>query len=212
MIKIHGTFWSRAARAVWAAEELGLKYEHIPTTFTGGSRTPEHLKLNPNGHIPVLDDDGLIVWESMAINLYLAEKYGKAPFWPSDVKSHAHVYQWSFWSMTETEAHLAAIFANKALYPPEQRSNTAVAAATEALKAPLEVLDDHLTGLPYLLGNDFTIADLNLAAVLWIGAYVDFDMSATPNVQKWLQYCLARPAFQRASKVDDTQHTTYGAD
>ena len=212
MIKIHGTFWSRAARVVWAAEELGLTYQHIPTTFTGGSRTPAHLEINPNGHIPVLDDNGLIVWESMAINLYLAEKFGRAPFWPADVGSHAHVYQWSFWGMTETEPHVVAIFAHKALFPPERRSSAAVAAAAEALKAPLEVLDAQLERRPYLLGDEFTIADLNVAAVLWIGAYVKFDVSGTPNVQRWLRRCLERPAFQRASTMDDTPHPTYGGD
>ncbi|MBV8450925.1 MAG: glutathione S-transferase, partial [Deltaproteobacteria bacterium] len=97
MLKIYGTWLSRAARPLWAAEELGLKYEHIPTSFRGGTRTPEHLKLNPNGRIPVIDDDGMIIWESMAINLYLAQKYGKAPFWPSHAEARAHALQWSFW-------------------------------------------------------------------------------------------------------------------
>ena len=201
MIKLYGTSMSRAARSLWAAEELGLKYEHIPTSFTGGTRTPEHLKLNPNGHIPVLDDDGLIVWESMAINLYLAEKYGAAPFWPAAVKAHALVYQWSFWGLTETESHLLAILMNKMFYPPEQRSEKAVAGATEALKAPMKVLDDHLKGRPYLLGNDFTIADLNVASVIALGTFVQFDMSATTNAQKWLQTCLGRAANQRAAKL-----------
>ena len=80
MIKLYGTVMSRAGRAAWALEELGLKYEHVPISFQGDTRKPEYLKINPNGHIPAIDDDGLIVWESMAINLYLAEKYGKAPF------------------------------------------------------------------------------------------------------------------------------------
>jgi glutathione S-transferase len=81
MIKLYGTSKSRSARALWTLEELGLKYEHVPVETTK-AKSPEHLRLNPNGHVPVLEDDGKIFWESMAINLYLAAKYGKAPLWP----------------------------------------------------------------------------------------------------------------------------------
>ena len=72
MIKLYGTAMSRAGRALWALEEVGQKYEHIPISFGGDTRKPEYLKINPNGHIPCLDDNGTIIWESMAINLYLA--------------------------------------------------------------------------------------------------------------------------------------------
>ena len=76
MLKIYGTSMSRASRALWAAEELGLKFEHIPVGFAdGGTRKPDYLKINPNGHVPAIDDDGTILCESMAINLYLVEKY-----------------------------------------------------------------------------------------------------------------------------------------
>ena len=89
MIKVYGTARSRAGRALWALEELGLKYEHVAVNASGESRKPEHLKINPNGHIPAIDDNGTIVWESMAINLYLAEKYGKGGLWPSTVAGHS---------------------------------------------------------------------------------------------------------------------------
>ena len=78
VLKIYGVALSRAGRTLWMAEELGLPYEHIKTTFTGGTRTPEYLKINPNGHIPAIDEDGFTLWESMAINLYLAKKQAPA--------------------------------------------------------------------------------------------------------------------------------------
>jgi glutathione S-transferase len=106
MLKLYGTRSSRAARSMWALEELGLKYEHVPLSTQGDSRKPEYLKVNPKGHVPALEDDGQVFWESMAVNLYLAEKYGKAPLWPSSVADHGHSYQWSLWAVTETEAHL----------------------------------------------------------------------------------------------------------
>jgi glutathione S-transferase len=83
MTKLHGASRSRSARSLWALEELGVSYKHLPIPTTE-AKSPAHLKLNPNGHVPVLEDDGAVVWESMAINLYLAEKYGKNSLRPSE--------------------------------------------------------------------------------------------------------------------------------
>jgi glutathione S-transferase len=200
MLKIYGTSMSRAARSLWAAEELGLTYEHLPVSFNGETRKPDYLKINPNGHVPAIDDDGHIMCESMAINLYLAEKYGKAPFWPSDARGHGHAYQWSLWGMTELEPHLMVLLMNKLFLPEAQRSEAAVKNATDALKVPLGVLNDHLKGREYLLGKDFTIADLNAASVLSLGNFVQFDFSGAPAAQAWLGRSLARPSYQKASQ------------
>ena len=145
---------------LWALEELGLKYEHVPVEVAK-AKSPEHLKLNPNGHIPVFEDDGKIFWESMAINLYLAAKYGKAPLWPESHEDRGHAVQWSFWGMTEAEPHLLTILRNRMLLPPEQRNEQAAVAAVAAMQGPLKVLDGALKGRDHLLGKDFTIADLN---------------------------------------------------
>jgi glutathione S-transferase len=200
MIKVHGTARSRAGRSLWAAEELGVNYEHVPVAVPD-TRKPEHLKINPNGHIPAIDDDGTIVWESMAINLYLAEKYGKNTLWPPTVEQHAASYQWSFWAMTEIEPPIMTIFLNRIILPAEQRNEKAAAKAVEDLKKPLKVLDDHLHNREYLLGKEFTIADLNVASVLSLAMFVQLDLSATPTAQKWLQKCLGRPANQKAASM-----------
>jgi glutathione S-transferase len=192
-MKLYGTSKSRAARSLWALEEAGAKYEHIPMSTTE-AKTPEHLKRNPNGHVPVLEDDGHYIWESMAINLYLAERYGKGGLWPSDAIGHADAYKWSFWGMTEVESHLLAILVNRVLAPADQRDEKAAQKAVDALKAPLKVLDDSLKGREYLLGNTFTIADLNAAAVLSWAPMMRLDLSATPTAQAWLQKCLGREA------------------
>jgi len=197
MIKFDGTSKSRSARCLWALEELGLKYEHIPVEVAK-AKTPEILKLNPNGHIPVLDDDGLILWESMAINLYLAEKYGKNSLWPATVETHATTYQMSFWAMTEIEPHLITALRHRIFFAPEQRNEQVAQQATDALKAPFKVLDDRLKGRDYILGKEFTIADLNVAAVMSYVTVLKLDLSATPTTQSWLQKCLGREANQRA--------------
>ncbi len=196
MLKFYGTSKSRSARSLWALEELGLKYEHVPVEVSQ-AKSAENLKRNPNGHIPSLEDDGLTIWESMAINLYLAEKYGKAPFWPSSVAQHGAAYQWSFWAMTEIEPRLMTVLTHRIFLPADQRDEKVVAQALEALKAPLKVLDDTVKGREYILGNDFTIADLNAASVLSFAMLAKVDFSPTPAAGAWLNKCLGREANQR---------------
>ncbi len=196
MTKLHGTSRSRSARSLWALEELGVTYEHLPMPTTE-AKSPAHLKLNPNGHVPVLEDDGVVVWESMAINLYLAEKYGKNSLWPADTAAHAEIYKWSFWAMTEVEPQLLTILRNRVMNPPEQRDEKAALAAVEALKAPMNALEVSLKGREYLLGKNFTIADLNVAAVMSWMPMMKLDMSSTPNVQAWLNRCLGREANKK---------------
>jgi glutathione S-transferase len=181
---------------LWALEELGVNYEHNPMPTTDAKSAP-HLKLNPNGHVPVLEDEGVVVWESMAINLYLADKYGKNSLWPSDPMGRADVYKWSFFAMTEVEPHLITILRNRVMNAPENRDEKAASAAVEALKAPMNALEESLKGKEYLLGKNFTIADLNVAAVMsWI-PMMKLDLSSTPNVSAWLQKCLGREANKK---------------
>ena len=197
MIKLYGTSKSRSARCLWALEELGLKYEHVPIEVSK-ARSPENLKLNPNGHVPSLEDDGLVLWESMAINLYLAEKYGKNSLWPTTIEDHGTTYQLSFWGMTEVEPHLIMALRHRIIFAPEQRNEQIAQQSVDALKAPFKVLDDHLNGREYLLGKEFTIADLNVAGIMSFVSILKLDLSATPNTQSWLQKCLGREAYQRA--------------
>src|SRR6516162_4579808 len=98
MIKLYGQARSRASRALWMLAELGIAYEHVPVRPYTESRALDYLRINPNGHIPALEDDGFILWESLAINLYLAEKYASAPMWPANMRDHARTYQWSLWA------------------------------------------------------------------------------------------------------------------
>jgi glutathione S-transferase len=195
VIKIYGTSRSRAARCLWAAEELGLKYEHIPLT-TADAKSAEHLKRNPNGHIPVLEDDGHFVWESMAINLYLAEKYGKNSLWPAE-SAHGDLFKWSFFGMTEIEQHLLTILVQRVLNPPDQRDEKAAQKALDSLNGPLGVINQSLAGKEYLLGSNFSIADLNVSSVLSWAAMLRLDLSSTPATQDWLKRCLGRDANTR---------------
>ena len=198
MLKIYGSSMSRASRSLWALEETGVKYEHIPTSVPD-AKTPANLKLNPNGHIPVIDDDGFVLYESMAINFYLAAKYGKAPLWPESIQDRALANQWSYWAMLEVEPSLVVMLQN--VFAPPDKKNPAVAAEAAAkLKAPLAVIEQYLGNREFLLGKEFTIADLNVASVWMIGSMVGFDFSSAPKTAAWLARCTSRPANQRAAQ------------
>jgi glutathione S-transferase len=194
-LKIYGVARSRAARVLWMAKELGLDYEHIKVDFaTGETRRPEHLALNPNGHVPVIDDDGLILWESMAINLYLAKKYGAGGLYPRRIEDEARAWQWSFWGMTEVERPALTAMMNRAIYPESQRDLAAADAAEKTLAQPLGVLDGVLARTSYLLGGNFTVADLNVASILAWARPARIDLSAFPKLAEWLKNCAERPA------------------
>jgi glutathione S-transferase len=200
-LKIYGIARSRAFRTLWMAQELGLAYEHVPVDLAdGGTRRPEFLAINPNGHIPVIDDDGFRLWESMAINLYLAKKHNGGPdgLYPQRLEDEARAWQWSFWGMTEIERPILTALFNRALYPEDKRDAKAADEAERALAAPLKVLDGALMPAPYLLGGRFTVADLNVAGILSWARPAQIDLSAMPKVADWLRTCFDRPAARAA--------------
>src|ERR1700757_1528910 len=152
-LKIYGIARSRAFRVLWMAMELELDYEHVKVDFaTGESRTPAHLALNPNGHVPVIDDDGFVLWESMAIDLYLAKKYGAGTLYPTHLEDEARAWQWSFWGMTEVERPVLTALFNRAILPEDKRDAAAADNAEKQLAQPLRVLDGSLALSANLLG------------------------------------------------------------
>lgn len=194
-MKLYGAAYSRAGRCIWMLEEIGQPYDHVGTSPRGETRTRDMLALNPNGHVPVLDDDGYVIWESLAINQYLAEKTGT--LWPAGAQAHGQVAQWSLWAMTEVEPHLVTMLLHMMFLPEAQRSPAAIDQAKGALAVPMRVLDEHLAGRPYLLGGDFNVADLNVCSVLGLAAMLQYDFSPFANIGAWLGRCNSRPAAQR---------------
>jgi glutathione S-transferase len=197
MLKVFGTKGSRAVRALWMCRELGIPHEHVEVHF---------LAINPNGKIPAIDDDGFRLWESMAINIYLAKKHA-SPLLPRDLQQEMLVLQWSFWVMTEVEKPVLAVMLQRlelpegspaAKYLRERNPKDPVEErkALDALEKPLSVLEKHLEGRDYLLGADFTVADLNVASVLSWAMTAKLDLSGRPNVLQWLKRCIARPAMR----------------
>ncbi len=194
MPTLYGSMASRAHRVVWMLKELGVAFEHVPTRFQDGStRTPEFLALNPNGRVPVLDDDGFRIHESLAINLYLAKKHG-GPMAPADLREDALATQWSCWVVTEVEKPLLFAAANRALFAETMRNGEEAQMALDKLVRPFKVLDAHLEASPFLLGERFTVADLNVATVMDLAPQAGIALDAYPRLNAWLWRCLERPA------------------
>lgn len=211
MLKVYGTPVSRTSRTLWLCRELGLDYEHVPVHYVdGGTGAPEFLAINPHGKIPAIDDDGFRLSQSMAINIYLAKKHG-SDLMPRDLKEEAQVLQWSFWVVAEVEGSLVQALMQRMELPPDNpiakyfaerapKNSKVEQAALDALVRPFETLDAHLGGREYLLGPTFTLADLNVASVMSWVIPAKVDLAPYPNVKRWLERCLARPAAKPPKK------------
>jgi glutathione S-transferase len=177
------------------AGELGLEYEHLDyAPRSAETRTPEYLALNPNGRVPTIDDDGFVLSESMAINLYLAKKHGK--LYPSDPKNEALMWQWSLWETDRLDRQMT-LYANNASVLPEAQRNPALAkAAWDEITAALDVLEIPLGKVRWLAGSEFSVADLNVASAMFRA--LSFDLAKWPHVNEWLHRCWDRPAGKRA--------------
>ena len=197
-LTIYGATLSRAARVLWMAKELGLDFKSVQIS-PDDTHVPELLRVNPNGRIPAIDDDGVLLFESLAINLYLLKKHG-GPLLPDNISDEGRMLQWSFWAMTELEGPLVQLLLN--VIRPGTISPANVAAAAEKLPQVLSVLEGALAGRDYLLGSAFTGADLNVASVLsYLKTIVNYDFGSFPNISAWTSRCLGRPAFNAAASV-----------
>lgn len=195
MLKIYGIPQSRALRCLWMARELGVPYENVEVHFTKARESPELVGVNPNARIPAIDDDGFQLYESMAINLYLAKKYGAgSDLVPPSLEDEARTIQWSFWVMTEIEKPLLATMLNTLGMKP--LDDAALAQAKADLDRPLGVLEAHLASRDHLLGDRFTVADLNVASVMVWARFGRLDLTAYPRAAEWLKRCVSRPAFK----------------
>ncbi|WP_439115673.1 glutathione S-transferase family protein [Hydrogenophaga sp.] len=203
-LKIYGNAASRAIRPLWAAEELGIAYEHIPLHYQDEARkAPAFLALNPNGTVPAIDDGGLVLFESLAITLHLARTRPQGGLWASGDAGPSQILQWTLWAATEIEPLARQWFHHTSFLPPEKRHPELAKTARAQLQIRLQVLDDRVKDQDYLLSKGFTVADLNLAAVLQRLAVLGGEHFA--HATAWHQRCMARPAAQRAMAMRQVQ-------
>ena len=197
MLQLYGNARSRGTRCLWMLEEIGEPYQLIEkSTRTEDLQSAEYLRLNPNARIPTLVDGDLVLWESMAINLYLAQKY-EGPMHCADPKVLGLAAQWSFWAMLEMEAVLLDLLQHRAVLPEFARDASYAERDELLLRKPLGVLNKALSERGHLAGGQFSVADLNVASILVWGKMARLDLSRHPNIAPWLDGCLARPAYSR---------------
>jgi glutathione S-transferase len=197
MLQLYGNPRSRATRCLWMLEEIGEPYQLIEkSTRAADLQNAEYLRLNPNARIPTLVDGNVVLWESMAINLYLAQKY-QGPMHCAGPEVLGLAAQWSFWAVLEMEALLLDLLEHRALLSEFARDPSAAERDELLLRKPLGVLNDVLEAREYLAGDSFTVADLNVASILVWGKMARLDLSGYSQVKRWVDGCLARSAFGR---------------
>jgi glutathione S-transferase len=196
MLQLYGNTRSRALRCLWMLEEVGEPYQLIEKSLRAEDlQSADYLRLNPNARVPTLVDGDVVLWESMAINLYLAQKY-QGPM-HGDARVLGVAAQWSFWAMLEMEALLLELLEHRAMLPEFARDASKAERDELLLRKPLTVLDGALKERAHLAGDGFTVADLNVASILAWGRMSRLNLSAHPALAKWLDGCLARPAYGR---------------
>lgn len=194
MMKLYGFAPARSLRALWALQELEAEFEFVPVDLGAGeNRSPEFLKLNPAGQVPVLVDGDLVLTESAAIVLYLAEKYPTKRLLPRDLKERAQVYRWVMFAMTELEQPLWRIFRHTTLYPEDKRLPADIALASREFHDMAAVLNHHMEGREFIVSDKITAADCVTA---WVVDFADEQrqLGDFPRLRAYLERMYARAA------------------
>lgn len=208
MLTIYGVYRSRASRNYWMAGELGIPFKSVPVVQAYrlanplaadaplNTRSADFLAVNPMGLIPAIEDDGLVLTESLANNLYLARKHGGS-LAPADVREEGLMGNWTMWAATEVEPHAVRIILTyDAGTENTDEGKAKVTTAVAALARAFAFLETHLDGRDHIVDDRFTVADLNVAEVFRYAMSQTQLFDQHPRVKAWLERCQARPAFK----------------
>jgi len=192
MMKLYGFGPTRSLRALWGLKELGVEFEFIPVNLQAGAhKRPEFLAINPAGKVPVLIDGDLVIPESAAIVLYLVEKYPEKGLMPVSLAQRAQVYRWIMFAMTELEQPLWRMAKHTFLYPEDKRLPQDIELARADFTAMAAVLERHMAGRQFIVGDRMTAADCVTAYLMdWANERQLLD--GFPNLKAYLQRTYAR--------------------
>ncbi len=192
-MKLYGFAGTRSQRALWGLKELDADFEFISVNLLQGEhKRPEFLRLNPAGKVPVLVDGDLVIPESAAIVLYLADKYPEKALLPVDPALRAEAYRWVMFAVTELEQPLWRITRHSFIYPPEKRSPADIELARDDFKTMAAILDKHLEGRAFIVGDTLTVADCVTAYLIdWAGECNLIE--SFPQLRAYLERLYARP-------------------
>jgi len=185
-------------KVMWAVGELGLVHEHIDAGGPfGGLDTDEFGAMNPNRRVPVIDDDGTVVWESHAIVRYLAQKYGAGSLAPDDAGVRAQSDMWMDWTLADLQpAFIGGVFWNFYRTPEEQRNWKIIRQGLARTTILFRLLDRHLDGRGFIAGDTLTMGDIPAGAQLYRYFTLQIDRVPLPNVEAWYERLRAREAYR----------------
>lgn len=192
---------SSASPVHWTLEELGVPYEKVVIDIRAGdTKKPEFLKLNPNAKVPLLVHDGVPIFESAAIQMYLGETFGvEKGLYPPPGPRRGEVMKWIVWTNVTLGETMSRFARNTSdWFPADQRNEKAGAAAKEDLNGLLKIVDDALAGKQYLTGDQITLADMHLASWFDYLQMMRVDVSGYKNLSEWLKRCTSRPKYKTA--------------
>lgn len=200
MLTIHGRATSSNVQAVmWLVGELRLPYERIDRGHLhGGLEDPGFRALTPHGLVPVLEDDGQAVWESCAINRYLAARYGRGTsFWPEDAGARAKTDMWAEWAKTTLcPAFTGPIFWARVRTAARDRNEAALTASIDRFETALRLLEDQLGANAYVAGDAISLADIVVGHLLFRYFDIDIPRATFPVVRAYYDRLSARPAYR----------------
>jgi len=186
-------------KALWCCEEIGLQYNRIDAGLAFGVvNTPEYRKLNPNGVVPTIDDDGFVLWESNAVVRYLAAKHSEGHLWPRDVVARANADRWMDWQTTTLWPALRPLFMGLVRTPAEKRDSRVLDESRLKTAQVLGVLEGYLGTSKFVAGEDFTMGDIPLGCAVWRWMALPIERPPLPNLRRWFDALVQRPAYRKA--------------
>lgn len=205
-LSIYGSPSSSAGRCFWALEECGATYAHKSIDMKNKEhKTPEFLSLNPNGKIPVLvvEDEGksFSIWESIAINQFLADTFSPELAGGNNVKDRALITQWNTWGIHDYQTPMIQVFIQNVFVPEARRSQEVIQKNMEKVAAEQTLLDTHLSSHQFIIGDAISIADINVGFVTQINHSLGLSIDDWPNLSAWLKRLEERPAALKLKQL-----------
>ncbi|KAB2846190.1 MAG: glutathione S-transferase [Hyphomicrobiaceae bacterium] len=199
MLKIYGRTNSiNVQKVMWAVGELALPHQRIDAGMAFGVvNEPEYVKMNPNRLVPTIDDDGVILWESNTIVRYLAAKHATGSIMPAGHAQRAQAEKWMDWQLGSIQQGMTPIFWNLIRTPPDKRDMKAVEAGQATVNKNMAILDGHLQGKAFMLGDALTVADIPLGCIAYRWYGMPIERPAFANVRAWYERLSTRPAYKQ---------------
>lgn len=206
MLKIWGRRNSiNVQKVLWTAELCGLAYDSIEVGGTfGGTQMPDYVAMNPNKMVPTLQDGNATIWESNSIVRYLAARYGKDGFWPTDALARSHADRWMDWQLSTPNTPMRDLFLGHVRTPPEKRDHALLQQALAQASAAMRILDAHFASTAFVAGDRFTMGDVPVGCFAYRWFSLPLDRPDLPHLARWYASLHDKPGYRQHVMVTMT--------